>query len=185
MIFMVIWAASWQNKRNVMCTQRRLRSAWASAQSDQSSLSTWRNLGSLATHWAHSEDSDQTGWMPMLIWVFAGRTCHFVGFVMRRSYDFYNNSSGYTRPEEVYSESCPTAEVHGGENTRGLAKSWEETDCITRRATERFSTVKAAGLYRSERRNIWQKWGKYHKDPMFLHRQVLANCVDPDQTAHS
>ena len=33
-----------------------------------------RKLGSLATHWAHSEDSDQTGWMPRLIWVFAGRT---------------------------------------------------------------------------------------------------------------
>ena len=26
-----------------------------------SSLSAWRNLESLATHWAHSEDSDQTG----------------------------------------------------------------------------------------------------------------------------
>ena len=26
----------------------------------ESSLSAWRNLGSLATHWAHSEDSDQT-----------------------------------------------------------------------------------------------------------------------------
>ena len=31
-----------------------------------------------------SEDSDQTGRMPRLIWVFAGRTCHFVGFVVRR-----------------------------------------------------------------------------------------------------
>ena len=29
------WAASWQNQQNGMCTQRRLRSAWASAQSDQ------------------------------------------------------------------------------------------------------------------------------------------------------
>ena len=64
-----------------LCAQRRLRSAWASAQSDQirpvwseSSLSTWRNLGSLPTHWAHSEDSDQTGRMPRLIWVFAGPT---------------------------------------------------------------------------------------------------------------
>ena len=27
-----------------------------------------------------SEDSDQTGWMPRLIWVFTGRTGHFVGF---------------------------------------------------------------------------------------------------------
>ena len=50
----------------------------------ESSLSAWRKLGSLATHWAHSEDSDQTGRMPRLIWVFAGRTYHFVGFVMRR-----------------------------------------------------------------------------------------------------
>ena len=28
--------------------------------------------------------TDQTGWMPRLICVFAGRTDHFVGFVMRR-----------------------------------------------------------------------------------------------------
>ena len=51
----------------------------------ESSLSTWRKLGFLATHWAHNEDwsdwvnaqadlSDQTGWMPRLIWVFAGCT---------------------------------------------------------------------------------------------------------------
>ena len=26
--------------------------------------------------------TDQSGWMPRLIWVFAGRTCHFVGFVV-------------------------------------------------------------------------------------------------------
>ena len=38
------------------------------------SLSAWRKLGSLATHWAHNEDSDQTGRMPRLIWVFAGGT---------------------------------------------------------------------------------------------------------------
>ena len=40
----------------------------------ESLLSAWRKLGSLATHWAHSEDSDQTGQMPRLIWVFAGST---------------------------------------------------------------------------------------------------------------
>ena len=40
----------------------------------ESSLSAWRKLESLATHWGHSEDSDQTGRMPRLIWVFAGRT---------------------------------------------------------------------------------------------------------------
>ena len=55
----------------------------------ESSLSAWRKLRSLATHWAHSEDSDQTGRMPRLIWVFAWRTCDFVGFVTRQlKFDF-------------------------------------------------------------------------------------------------
>ena len=57
-----------------LCAQRRLRSAWSSTQSGQSSLSAWRNLGPLATHWVYSEDSDQTGRMPRLIWVFTGHT---------------------------------------------------------------------------------------------------------------
>ena len=38
-----------------MCAQWRLGSDWASAQSDQSSLSAWRKLGSLATLWTHGE----------------------------------------------------------------------------------------------------------------------------------
>ena len=59
------------------CTPSKDRSAWKSTQSNQSSLSAWRNVGSLATHWAHSEDSDQTGRRPRLIWVFTGRTDHF------------------------------------------------------------------------------------------------------------
>ena len=63
----------------LMCTQRRLRSAWASAQSDQSLLTAWRKIGSITTLWAHREDSDQTGRMPRLIWIFAGCTGHFVG----------------------------------------------------------------------------------------------------------
>ena len=46
-----------------------IRPVWS-----ESLLSAWRKLGSLATDWAHSEDSDQTGRMPRLIWVFPGRT---------------------------------------------------------------------------------------------------------------
>ena len=44
----------------------------------------------MKAHWdlsyplSDSEDSVQAGRMPRLIWVFAGRTGHFVGFVMRR-----------------------------------------------------------------------------------------------------
>ena len=64
------------------CAQQRLRSTWAFAQSDQSLRCVHKeNHRSLATHWAHSEDSAQTGQMPRLIWVFAGHTsfcwlCH-------------------------------------------------------------------------------------------------------------
>ena len=46
-----------------------IRPVWS-----ESSLSAWRKLGSLATHRAHSEETDQTGRMSRLIWVFAGRT---------------------------------------------------------------------------------------------------------------
>ena len=98
------WLTSWQNrtiadgiftkyelphdKTNILtCAPSEDRSAWASTQSDQSDQS------SLCAQWvakdpsyfhADSEDADQTGRMPRLIWVFAGRTCHFVGFVTRR-----------------------------------------------------------------------------------------------------
>ena len=53
---------------------RSPRSAWASIQFDQRLRCPHEEIGPLATHWAHSEDSDQTGRMPRLIWVFAGRT---------------------------------------------------------------------------------------------------------------
>ena len=49
-----------------VCAQWRLRS--------ESLPSAWRNIVSLATHWAHSKDSIQTGRTPRLIWIFAGRT---------------------------------------------------------------------------------------------------------------
>ena len=55
-----------------------IRPVWS-----ESSLSAWTNIGSSATHWAHYEDSDQTGRMPRLIWVVAGHKGHSVGFVVR------------------------------------------------------------------------------------------------------
>ena len=55
-----------------LCNQRRLRSAWASTQSDQSSLCTlWVAKDPILLH-ADSEDSDQPVRMPRLIWVLAG-----------------------------------------------------------------------------------------------------------------
>ena len=78
-------AASWQNQqKTVRPAKTQISPVWS-----ESSLSAWRKLRSLATQWAHSEDFDQTGRMPMLIWVFAGRKFHCVGFVMRRLILFF------------------------------------------------------------------------------------------------
>ena len=60
-----------------------IRPVWS-----ESSLSAWRNLGPLATHWEQREDSDQTGWMPRLIWVFAGPTLILLVLSCRGSYIF-------------------------------------------------------------------------------------------------
>ena len=57
-------AMTWQNQQNGMCAQRRLGSAWASTQSDQSSLSAWRKLGSLATYWAQAKTLIRLGGCP-------------------------------------------------------------------------------------------------------------------------
>ena len=54
-----------------------IRPVWS-----ESLLSAWRSIWSLATHWVHCKGSDQTVQMPRLIWVFAGRRGHFVGFVV-------------------------------------------------------------------------------------------------------
>ena len=51
------------------------------------SLSARRKLRVLASHWAYSEDSDQTGSMPRLIWVFTGRTVILFVLSWGGSYD--------------------------------------------------------------------------------------------------
>ena len=58
-----------------MCAQRRLRSTWASRPvwSESSLCAQWVAKDPRFLH-ADSEDFDQTGRMPKLIWIFAGRT---------------------------------------------------------------------------------------------------------------
>ena len=81
-----IWAATWQNKQNDCAPAKIQISLGIRPVLSKSSLSTWRKLGSLATNSAHSEDSDQTGRMPRLIWVFGGRTVTLLVFSCRGSY---------------------------------------------------------------------------------------------------
>ena len=116
------------------CAQWILVSTWASAQSDQSFR--WRKLWSLATLWAPSKYSDQAELMPRLIWVFAGRTGHFVGFVMR-----------WLIYEPRHNKTC----------LRGLRPVKAQTSLLSYRATEtslglEISAIARRGVVRSRQR---------------------------------
>ena len=83
---MYTWAAAWQNQPNGHCVQRRHRSACAFVQSDQSLRCPHEEkLGPQLSieRTAKCEDSDQTGRVSRLIWVFAGHKGYFVGLVMK------------------------------------------------------------------------------------------------------
>ena len=119
------WAASWQNQQNGMCAQRRLRSAWTSAQFDQSSLSAWRKLESWTTLWVHSEDSDQTGRMPRVIWVFAGRTVILLVLSWGGSNYYHMPSfSVGERGGSVVECRTPEREVRGSKPTAAVLCPW-------------------------------------------------------------
>ena len=49
-----------------------------------------------------SEYSDQPGQMPRLIWVFAGRKGHFVGFVMRRLISEFSSMDKLSQYDKFY-----------------------------------------------------------------------------------
>ena len=102
----ITWAATCENVPSDKCTQLRLKSACISMQSDQSSLSTWKNFASLAIQDAPSEDSDpiaqmylricapsevsdQTAHSCSLVWNFTGCTSPKVCFLMLRFIFFF------------------------------------------------------------------------------------------------
>ena len=78
------WATSWQNQHTDVRPAKTVISLGINPVWSESSLfAQWVAKDPSFLH-GDSEDSDQTGRMPRLIWVFAGRTCHFVGFVTRQ-----------------------------------------------------------------------------------------------------
>ena len=75
-----IWATSWQNRQNGMCAQPRLSSGHLASLIRVFAF-RMKKAWVLSYPLNASEDSDQTGRMPRLIWVFAGCTvilwfCH-------------------------------------------------------------------------------------------------------------
>ena len=80
----LIWATTWQNQQNECVPSEDSdqpgnppRPVW----SESLLGAQWVANDPCFLH-ADSEDYDQSGGMSRLTWVFAGRTCHFVGFVM-------------------------------------------------------------------------------------------------------
>ena len=86
------WPHGITNKTTVRLAKIQIRPVWS-----ESSLSAQCVAKDPCFLRANSENSYQTWRMPRLIWVLAGRTCHFVGFVMRwikrltTSYTLNNN----------------------------------------------------------------------------------------------
>ena len=68
-VYYLLLSWSKKNQQNDPGAKWRLRSAWASAQSDKSLLSAWWSSWSLAARWARSKNSDQ---MCRLMWVLKG-----------------------------------------------------------------------------------------------------------------
>ena len=82
------WAATWQNQQNECAPSEDSDQP----QSDQSSLcAQWVAKDPRFLH-ADSEDSDQTGRMSRLIWVFAGRTLILLVLSYRGSHHDCNSS---------------------------------------------------------------------------------------------
>ena len=88
------WSMRWYSRTNhnsfkLLPMFLRSIEPWNEPLYDKTNRTTLRpaktqiSLGIRFLH-ADSEDSDQTGRMPRLIWIFAGRKCHYVGSVMRR-----------------------------------------------------------------------------------------------------
>ena len=76
-----IWARAWQNQQDLRSTKTQISLAIRTVWSESSLCAQLVATDPTLLH-ADNEDSDQNRWMPRLIRVFAGRTDHFVGFVV-------------------------------------------------------------------------------------------------------
>ena len=94
-----MWAGSWPNQQNGMCAQRRLRSAWASVQSDQSLLCVqWVDKDQ---SFLHADSEDWSDWENAQAFsqsdlILRWANSHFIGFVMRRLIFMKKSAASYS-----------------------------------------------------------------------------------------
>ena len=115
-----------------VCAQRRLRSAWASAQSDQSLRCALNGQLKTQAFFMWTAKTDQTGRMPRLIWVFAGRTVTLLVLSFRGSYVYVSihldNGNGFERCEsdrDGRSSSSPILRDDTGWLWCGCYQDWQ------------------------------------------------------------
>ena len=87
--------AAQQIQQNEMGAKKRLRPAWASAQSDQFRCALNRLLRALC-FFMRTAKTDQIGQMPRLIWVFAERHRSFCWFCHAAAQITFNSQSSLT-----------------------------------------------------------------------------------------
>ena len=97
-------------KQSVHPAKTQISPVWS-----ESSLSAWRNIGSSATHWAHCKDSDRTGWIPRLIWAFAGHTVILLVLSCCGSYtgiSVKQNKVNWARHPLILKWTCPKKAIY-------------------------------------------------------------------------
>ena len=101
-----------------VCNQRRLRSAWASTQSDQGLRCPHQETLGAELPIEHTAKTDQTGQMPRLIWVFAGRKVTSLVLSCRGS--FYSNKMAIIMTRKILTRNDNVTLQINNEKKRGI-----------------------------------------------------------------
>ena len=151
-----------------------IRPAWS-----ESSMSAWRKLGSLATHWAEqlrlwSDWADAQADLS-LRWAHS----HFAGFVM--SYIVLISAFLYIDKKSLIGLWC--GDVLSGLFTCHKLQYCHEAFTLFAFSISQNNKDRRTGICSTTHRHCWP--GMYCNDAKYLDWQVWANSVDPDQTAPS
>ena len=147
-----------------------IRPVWS-----ESSLSAWRKLGSLETHWAHSKDSDQPG---------HPAHTHIVGFVMSWLICNPNASGSYCVPPYSSHGLCrKCSEVSDRMYYKGLLDPSFKFCCQVQALTstkEGWSDERPHQLnIRSKRDVLVPPYGLHSRKSCCCRGNPLKNLLDP------
>ena len=139
-------------------------------------LSAWRKFVSLATHWAHSKDTDRTGRMARLIWVFAGHT--LILLICRDVAKIIQLSALITRSGWFSSRMCLIFVKYGAEHNYSYFQDFHHCDCAVCAYQYFLRGLKPGGTRQLPKSAIkfprvgifWQSWGKRYVHNRNQHR---------------